>query len=168
MKSPAKLPLMTLPGPLFAIARALMRTYWRLTRPLTAGARVMVIDDADQVLLVRHTYMPGWFLPGGGVERGETMRQAAERELREEVGVLASEPLSFFGLYANFKEFKSDHVALYVLRAYEVQPRPNREIAEFGFFGADALPDGVTAATRSRIEEVMHGRVPPDYWSPPD
>ncbi len=149
----------------FPLARFFLQVYWRFRRPLTAGARVMVIDEKDRVLLVRHTYMPGWFLPGGGVDRGETMRAAAERELREEVGVTPKDDLAFFGLYANFAEYKSDHVSLFTLRAFEMQARPNREIAEFGFFAVDALPPETSKATRGRISEVMEGLPPSDYWA---
>ncbi len=153
---------------LYPLARVFLRIYWRLSRPLTAGARVMVIDEKDRVLLVRHTYMPGWYLPGGGVDGGETMRKAAARELWEEVGVTPREELTFFGLYANFAEFKSDHVALFVLRKFEQEERPNREIAEFGFFGPNALPADTSKATRARIREVREELPPPDYWSVDD
>ncbi len=150
---------------LYPLARVILRIYWRFSRPLTAGARVIVIDEKDRVLLVRHTYLPGWYLPGGGVDGGETMRSAAERELWEEVGVTPKADLEFFGLYANFAEFKSDHVSLFVLRAFDIQPRPNREIAEFGFFDQHALPAETSKATRVRIREVMEGLAPPDHWA---
>ncbi len=149
----------------YPLARLFLRVYWRFSRPLTAGARVLVIDERNRVLLVRHTYMPGWYLPGGGVEGGETMRAAAERELWEEVGVTPKEALEFFSLYANFAEFKSDHVSLFVLRAFEMRAQPNREIAEFGFFALDALPAETSNATRVRIQEVMEGLPPNDYWA---
>jgi 8-oxo-dGTP pyrophosphatase MutT (NUDIX family) len=54
------------------------------------AARVLLIDDADRALLIAH--LPGddrtvWTAPGGGLDVGETHEQAAERELREEVGI---------------------------------------------------------------------------------
>ncbi|MAN62371.1 MAG: DNA mismatch repair protein MutT [Parvibaculum sp.] len=150
---------------LYPFAHFCLRIYWRFSRPLTAGARVVVIDEKDRVLLVRHTYMSGWYLPGGGVDRGETMRRAAERELWEEVGVTPKGDLHFFGLYANFAEFKSDHVSLFVLRSFDIEVQPNREIAEFGFFARDALPIETSKATRVRIHEVMEGLAPPDHWA---
>jgi 8-oxo-dGTP pyrophosphatase MutT (NUDIX family) len=149
----------------YPFARFFLRFYWRLSRPMTAGARVMVLDKKNRVLLVRHTYMPGWYLPGGGIESGETMREGAARELWEEVGVVPTSDLEFFSLYANFAEFRSDHVALFVLRDFEQQDRPNIEIAESGFFAVDALPDETSDATRVRIREVLDGLPPPDYWA---
>ena len=152
---------------LFSVLRYFARIYWRLVRPLTVGARVLVFDDEGRVLLVRHTYMPGWFLPGGGVERGETMKAAAVRELYEEVGITPEGDLSFFGLYADFREYKSDHVALYVLHSFRHAPNPNWEIAESGFFAPDELPDETTDATRVRIREVIENRPAAEFWSGP-
>lgn len=52
------------------------------------GAHVLVADGEGRILVVRSTYMgPGWMLPGGRVERGETPQAAAERETLEETGV---------------------------------------------------------------------------------
>lgn len=126
---------------------------------------MLVVNEAGEVLLVRHTYIEGWYLPGGGVDRGETMRAAAVREVWEETGIVATGALSLFGLYANFKEFKSDHIALFVLRDFRQEARRSAEIAEFGFFATDALPEGTSAATRARIEEWSGGHLPSDHWS---
>ncbi|MEP0706641.1 MAG: NUDIX domain-containing protein [Parvibaculum sp.] len=151
---------------IWKIARPLVRLYWRLRRPLTAGVRGMVFDGDGRVLLVRHTYIPGWYLPGGGVERGETMLTSLRRELEEEVGVMLVGEARLHGLYANFREFKSDHVALYVVAegAYEHRPRRSPEIAESGFFAPNALPEGITPSTRARVREVAEGLSAPELW----
>ncbi|MBX3496296.1 MAG: NUDIX domain-containing protein [Parvibaculum sp.] len=148
------------------IARPMARLYWRVRRPLTAGVRAVVFDAQGRVLLVRHTYIGGWYLPGGGVERGETMLASLRRELDEEAGVLLHGAARLAGLYANFREFKSDHVALYVLDhgTYEQVPRQSPEIAEAGFFAVDALPEGISASTRRRIAEIAEGRAPDELW----
>jgi ADP-ribose pyrophosphatase YjhB (NUDIX family) len=52
------------------------------------GAHVLVVDDDGHVLVVRTTYLgPGWLLPGGRVERRETLEAGAARETREETGL---------------------------------------------------------------------------------
>ncbi|MEP2830369.1 NUDIX domain-containing protein [Parvibaculum sp.] len=151
---------------IWKIGRPLLRLYWRVSRPLTAGVRGMVFDERGHVLLVRHTYIPGWYLPGGGVERGETMLTSLRRELEEEAGVMLTGEARLHGLYANFREFKSDHVALYVVAHgdYEHEPRRSLEIAESGFYAPDALPEGITPSTARRIAEVCEGHRPDELW----
>jgi 8-oxo-dGTP pyrophosphatase MutT (NUDIX family) len=146
--------------------RPFARLYWRLTRPLTIGVRGLVRDAEGRVLLVRHSYTPGWYLPGGGVERSEMAMTALMRELDEEVGVIVKTRPGLIGLYANFREYKSDHVALYLVEhgTYEKTHRPNFEIAEAGFFALDALPEGTTRGTRARLKEFAEGLPAPDLW----
>src|SRR5690606_6757812 len=126
----------------------------------------LVFDGDGRVLLVRHTYIPGWYLPGGGVERGETMLTSLRRELEEEVGVMLIGEARLHGLYANFREFKSDHVALYVVAhgAYEHRPRRSPEIAESAFFAPNELPHGITPSTARRVAEVTGGLPPDELW----
>jgi mutator protein MutT len=147
------------------VIRALQR-YWRLTRALTLGTQAVVLDDAGRVLLVRHGYRAGWHFPGGGVEKGETVRQAIERELQEETGIVASAPPEFFGLYTNFRVFPGDHIALFVVRAWEQKrvPAPNREIVEQRFCALEALPEGTIASARRRLAEILDGAPRSEVW----
>lgn len=155
-----------LPLPIWRVVRPLTRIYYRLSRPLTAGVRGFVRDEKGHVLLVRHSYVDGWYLPGGGVERAETVLAALTRELDEEAGILLRARPRLVGLYANFREFKSDHVALFLVEpgTYERVSRKSLEIAEYGFFAPDALPEKTTRGTRARIREVVEGLEPPDLW----
>src|SRR3546814_384362 len=122
--------------------------YLKVRLPITLGVRTMIIDGDDRVLLVRHSYRPGWYFPGGGVKRWETLEEAARREAREESGVDPVRIEGPIGLYANFMESQSDHVALYLVREWRTVPADSPEIAEMGFFPLTDLPAGTTEPTR--------------------
>jgi 8-oxo-dGTP pyrophosphatase MutT (NUDIX family) len=148
-----------------AFGRAL-HLYFRLVRGLTLGVRAAVFDEAGRVFLVRHTYTPGWHLPGGGVEVGETLLEALAKELREEAAIrLTGEPV-LHGVFFNRGLSQRDHVAVFVVRqfAVESEKRPDREIAEAGWFALDALPEGTTAGTRRRLGEIVEGYVSVEDW----
>lgn len=138
----------------------------RMRHGLTLGVRVMATDPAGRLLLVRHTYVAGWHLPGGGVDVGESAAEAAARELREEANVAPSAPLELAGVFFNPKVGGRDHVVLY--RAAQVQagprPAPGLEIVAAEFFALDALPDGTSQATLRRIAEWREGAPPPNLW----
>jgi ADP-ribose pyrophosphatase YjhB (NUDIX family) len=141
------------------------RAWWRFRRPMTLGVRGVALDEAGRVLLVRHTYAPGWHLPGGGVESGETALAAAAREMAEEGGVEAIGAPRLIGFYANHANFPNDHIALYRFDAWRPCPaRGDNEIAERGFFALDALPEGTTGGTRRRLAELFDGTPPQADW----
>lgn len=144
----------------------LMHAAHLLRRPMTLGVRCAAFDAAGRLFLVRHTYLPGWYMPGGGVDPGETAEEAMRRELREEGNLaLLAEP-RFFGLYLNRQASRRDHVAFYVCRGVrQTEPkRPDFEIAESGFFAPGALPDGTTASTRRRLAEIAADLRPDAEW----
>jgi len=137
-----------------------------IIRPMTLGVRAIALDAAGRVFLVRHTYTPGFYLPGGGVESGETVLDALTRELAEEGGLEMSEPPRLIGFYHNPRHSRRDHVALYLaknVRQTEVHA-PDWEIAESGFFALDALPPDATVSTRARIAEYLQGAGPDPIW----
>jgi 8-oxo-dGTP pyrophosphatase MutT (NUDIX family) len=135
-----------------------LRVQWRVYHPVTLGVRVLLLRD-DEVLLVRHTYRDGWFLPGGGVKRRERLADAARREAREEAGATLRD-LVLVGLYANFGEHKSDHVALFASSDFDVTGEHDEEIASVEWFALDALPADVSRGTRDRIAEFRSGKGP--------
>jgi 8-oxo-dGTP pyrophosphatase MutT (NUDIX family) len=147
------------------LTRALQR-YWRLSRGQTLGAQGVVLDGQGRVLLIKHTYRPGWHFPGGGVERKESAVEALRRELREEAGVLLTGEPELFGFYANFRSFPGDHIALYLVRDWEQPqpPQPNYEIAGHGFFAADELPGDIHDATARRLRELLDGARRSHTW----
>jgi 8-oxo-dGTP pyrophosphatase MutT (NUDIX family) len=146
--------------------RRVLHLYWRFARGMTLGVRGVVLDGDDRVFLVKHTYVAGWYLPGGGVETGETFRDALARELMEEGRIeLLGEP-KLHGIFFNSYASRRDHVAVYVVRHFRQArlPEPNREIAACGFFAADALPLDASEGTRLRIAEVLENKPPVATW----
>ncbi len=148
------------------VLRRIFHLYWRFSRGMTLGVRGLVLDAQGRVFLVKHSYVSGWHLPGGGVEPGETIRQALERELREEGNIeLTDDPL-FHALYFNGHGSDRDHVALFIVRAFRqsAPPKPDHEIIAHGFYAPDALPEGTSAATRKRIAEALKNAPVQDRW----
>ncbi len=146
--------------------RRVLHLYWRQSRGLTLGVRGLIIDPQSRIFLVRHTYVSGWHLPGGGVEPGETAVEALGRELAEEGNIALTATPALFGLYYNAKVGDRDHVALYVVRAFtqSAERLADREIAATGFFPLGELPDETTAGTRARIAEVVTGAPVSARW----
>jgi ADP-ribose pyrophosphatase YjhB (NUDIX family) len=146
--------------------RRILHVHWRFSRGLTLGVRGLVFDAQGRVFLVKHSYVSGWHLPGGGVEHGETLIAALTRELREEGNIELLGAPELYGIYWNRRIAWRDHVALYVVRSFRqtAPPKPNSEIVAHGFFAPDALPDGTTVSTRARITEVLGGRDAAEIW----
>lgn len=146
--------------------RKLFHLYFLFRRPMTLGVRVLVENEKGEVLLVRHTYVEGWYLPGGGVETNDTMVETAIKELREEVGFEVIGELQLLGIYKNNSASKRDHVALYKVDEWREAEtfKPNREIAEIGFFALDALPEDITKGNLMRIREVYFDEPKSQYW----
>ena len=148
------------------LLRRVFHLYWRFARGMTLGVRGVVLDADNRVFLVEHSYVSGWHLPGGGVEVGETFRDALARELMEEGRIeLVGEP-KLHGVFFNSHVSLRDHAAVYVIRDFRQDrlPEPNREIIACGFFAPDGLPLDTTEGTRLRIAEVLENRPPIQTW----
>ncbi len=129
----------------------LYRVFLFFARPLTLGVRVILLRGSS-VLLVRQTYMDGWFLPGGGLKKRETFEQAARREAFEEVGAQIKR-MGLVGAYSNFSEWKSDHNIVFSSRQFTLNGRHDNEIAEMRFFPLQELPPDLWPGHRRRLEE---------------
>ena len=134
--------------------RRAFHLYWRWARGVTLGVRGLVIDKDQRIFLVTHTYVPGWQLPGGGVEPGETMAEALARELVEEGNIEILEPPVLHGLFFNGRVSQRDHVALFIVRSFRQQrvPVPNRRLPHTVFFLSTLFP---------RIRLPEHGPASP-------
>lgn len=126
----------------------------------------MVIDGTGRIFLVKHSYVDGWHLPGGGVETGETLLEALTRELAEEGNIRLGAVPQLYGVYFNKRASRRDHVALFIVRDFrqDGNPKPNYEIIAHGFFPNDALPEDATRATRARVAEVFGGAAVSELW----
>jgi len=137
----------------------------RMTRGMTLGVRVVATDADGRVLLVKHTYLAGWRLPGGGVDRGETTQAAAVRELREETGLVATTAPRLISIHSNERFFRGDHVVVYGVDAFETGDRTSHgEIAEIGWFAPDVLPEDAHRSTRARLAEIFGGVPANPVW----
>lgn len=149
------------------LLRRVFHFYSRFARGMTLGVRAVVLDRDNRVFLVKHSYVSGWHLPGGGVETGETFMESLRRELSEEGRIeLTGEP-QLHGLFFNRRISKRDHVAVYVVRDFtqDRMPEPNHEIVATGFFSTTDLPPDTTRGTRARLAEVLENRPPPQDWT---
>ncbi|MGJ4945294.1 NUDIX domain-containing protein [Bradyrhizobium sp. HKCCYLS1011] len=148
--------------------RGVFHLYWRFARGMTLGVRAVVLDADHRVFLVKHSYVAGWHLPGGGVEVGESFVEALERELLEEGRIALSGEAILHGIFLNSHVSRRDHVAVYIVKNFTQDrlPEPNHEIIASGFFAADALPEETTLGTRLRIAEVLQGVKAIPTWRP--
>ena len=160
MQGPSRRPLRA------RLTTRLAHVAFLLIRPMTLGVRAAVIDGDARVLLVKHTYVRGWHLPGGGVGVGETCEEAVRREVAEEADVALEAPLALHGLFLNARVSRRDHVAVYVARRFRVlgERAPDHEIAAARFCPRDALPPDVGRGTRERLDEIFGLAPPAAIW----
>lgn len=144
--------------PLHRTAYLALRAWWWLRRPHAAGVRVLLVRDG-RVLLVKHSYRPDWHFPGGGVDRYETLEQAARRESREEVGATLG-AVSLMGVYSNFWNRRTDHVAVFVCEDFSVTEEHDWEIAEIRWFPLDQMPADLSPGSARRLAEYRAGERP--------
>lgn len=148
------------------LPNTLMRAWWRLSRGMTLGVRAIATDEAGRIMLVRHSYTPGWHLPGGGVEHGQTAEDALAAELIEEAGIEMTAPADLIGAYSNHAVFRNDHVLLY--RVTQWRPCPpsasSFEITGREFFALANLPSDLSRGASSRLAEVFFGAERSPYW----
>jgi 8-oxo-dGTP pyrophosphatase MutT (NUDIX family) len=133
----------------YRLALLLLRAWWFLARPRSAGVRC-VLRHRDRILLVRHTYGDRrWMLPGGRVRRGEQPLDTARREMRAELGLEASDwrVVARLPTRAGYRRrSRSDayrrHTTHYLAAdasSEALRPRA-AEIADAGWFVRAALP----------------------------
>ena len=143
-----------------------VRTLQWLLGASTVGVRTLVINDSNQILLIKHTYMDQWHFPGGGVLRGEPARIAAIRELREESAVEASpEDVELYGVYFHRVMRVNDYVVLYIIKKFQQTDLPIcDEILEVKWYDLNNLPEDLSRSTRDRIGEYFYHQPRIEHW----
>lgn len=131
--------------------------------PAVLGVAGAVMDEAGRVLLVRHSYAPGWQLPSGGVGRGEHPDDAVRRELAEELG-LSGGTLRLVAFYGRKAGWVSAPVVLYRIENAVVNFRPNLEIRAILFADPAAPPEGTAPAALRRLAELSGRAAISPYW----
>lgn len=146
-------------------SRPFFFAYSRTMRGKTLGVRGLVLDPKGRVLLIEHTYLEGWWLPGGGVDAGETSHQAVARELREEAGVNPVGLPQLLSVHSNESFFPGDHVLVFRVDDWEpVAMTSHNEIKNVGFFAPDDLPDNINGGSLRRIQEALLGHPVDPIW----
>lgn len=131
----------------------------------TLGARAIVLNSEDQVLLVKHTYQPHWYLPGGGVNKGESTKAAVIRELKEETGlIIPPEEPQLFGVYFSTYLGVNDYPVIYIVKNYTSVAAHSGEIEKMDWFHYDALPEMISPGTQRRLTEYFTGSLQADRW----
>jgi 8-oxo-dGTP pyrophosphatase MutT (NUDIX family) len=137
------------------VAHALRRQWWRIRRPRRRSVVVIIFDEQDRVLLVRHSYGPSvWSLPGGGIDRGEEPAHAAAREIREELGCGLDR---LTAIDAGEERIGGSRDLRHVFTARVVgAPRPDmREIVAAAFFDPTDLPKACGRRSREQIFQAV-------------
>jgi 8-oxo-dGTP pyrophosphatase MutT (NUDIX family) len=133
------------------------RMLWLVFKPVSMGVRLLMVRDG-QVVLVKHVYEPYWYLPGGAVERDETLETAVRREASEEAGATLHD-LQLFGAYTNCERGKVDQIVVFISQAFELTCVGDEEIESCRLYPLDALPEKLSRGSANRIREYQDGKI---------
>lgn len=145
-------------SPLISFVNLLRQLCWRILKSTTIGIRLLLLTNKE-VLLVKHSYLNQWFLPGGEAKAKETIKEALEREIKEELGVEIEGKIQILGIYSNFQEHKRDYIIVFFTEGVKiVKPTitlQNFEIKDIKYFPLEVLPLDTSPGTRKRIQEFL-------------
>lgn len=124
------------------------------------SAATIVLNDEGKILLIKGPRR-GWEIPGGQVEEGESLKDAAIREAKEESGI-DIEIIKFCGIFQNVD--RSICNTLFLGEAIGGEPATSPESLEVGFFPIEEALEMVTWKNfRQRIEYCLNNQIQPFY-----
>ena len=139
----------------FTGAERIRRTFRLVTRPELFGAHAIPLTPEGKLVLIKLRYVPGWRLPGGGLKAGETPREAAVRELREEIGLLAYSSVEMIREGAEQNAHRTGHETLFLVTGILYRPRWCLEVEAVEEFGVEALPPDLSPWTVQAIDVLL-------------
>jgi len=129
---------------------------------IVPSVNVVVENDRGEILLIRRSDNDNWALPGGAIDLGESMTQAAAREVKEETGI-DCEITGLVGIYTDPKhiilytsngEARQEFSILLRARATGGEPTPSDESSQVHWVARDALAD--LQMHRSMRQRITH------------
>jgi ADP-ribose pyrophosphatase YjhB (NUDIX family) len=134
------------------------------------SANVVVVNDADEILLIRRTDNDNWALPGGAMDLGESLPNAAVRETAEETGVhveitglvgIYTDPRHVI-LYTSDGEVRQEFSVVFIAKPVGGTPTPSDESREVQWVARDAVGSlDMDRSMRMRIEHYLAGHERP-------
>jgi len=153
--------------PFEEVSREFLEDNWLHMSP-AAGAEAVIVRDG-QILLIRRSDNGLWAVPGGLVEVGETLAEAAQRELWEETG-LRGRVTKLLGLFDSriwrSKTKAQLYAAIFLAETEDASPRVSMEAIEVAFFGEDNLPE-LAPGHDLRVPvlfKILRGDIPAPYF----
>jgi len=140
---------------MYKILSILRRKLQKILGIPSLGVRAIVLNKAGEILLVKHSYESGWFLPGGGVDKNESIQAAVKRELKEEAGICVVGEPKLFACYIHSILGAMDYPFLFIIQDYTEIKANSPEIAEYGFYPYEALPETTSPGTLRRLKEYF-------------
>lgn len=146
------------------IANLVIRKLQSLLGLITIGPRAIVLNAENKVLLVKHSYQPHWYLPGGGLKKGESVKDALVRELKEEVGLISIEEPQLFGIYFHRYLNVCDYPIIFIIKKYNLINASSPEIEQMAWFDYHNLPEMISPGTKRRLAEYFKNAIPSENW----
>ena len=125
---------------------------------------VVVVNDAGEILMIRRTDNDNWAVPGGAIDLGESVAQAAVRETREESGI-ECEITGIVGIYSDPKhvllytsngEVRQEFSIVLTARPLSGQPTPSSESSEVRWVPVSEVRDyTMDRSMRIRINDYL-------------